>query len=115
MQSVNVAPKKGGKRRRAAEKKYPAAKDKLDFVPATQMSPWLDDYDKKKASILQGAKLDAVEGQIKSWNYEAPHDKIIIFVQWKLYATMIGRMLNKNKIGFLYYAVNRPHPVFCLR
>lgn len=48
-------------------------------------------------------KTRAVSKIVKQWQSEEPGDKIIIFTQFTLCVKVLGRMLNAEKIRFLYY------------
>lgn len=45
--------------------------------------------------------------QLESWIHESPDDKIVVFVQWRQLATLVGRKLEDNDIGFVYYTVSQ--------
>ncbi|CZR51826.1 uncharacterized protein PAC_01703 [Phialocephala subalpina] len=79
-------------------------KDALNHVPSTQRYSWLDDYDAGNdiLTAISSTKMRAVEGQIRAWQLEAPDDKIIVFTQWLPFATIIGRVLERLQIKFVY-------------
>ncbi|RDL37275.1 uncharacterized protein BP5553_04708 [Venustampulla echinocandica] len=78
-------------------------KDALKYHPRVQRSDWIEQYDKGKVPLFQSAKIEAVVGQISRWLDDAPTDKIIIFTQWRRFATILGRDLEEKKIPFVYY------------
>ncbi|TGO09907.1 hypothetical protein BTUL_0150g00110 [Botrytis tulipae] len=87
----------------AANRKGLKGKDFRKYIPTTQKSVWLDQYDRGKIQLRPGSKLEAVMEQVQEWLESAPHEKIIIYTQWKMVSTIIGRMLEKENIDFLYY------------
>lgn len=89
-----------------AKKKGMKGKDFRKYIPTTQKSVWLDQYDRGVIELRPGSKLEAVMDQVREWLEEAPGEKIIIYTQWKMVSTIIGRMLEKEKIDFLYFSVS---------
>jgi len=75
------------------------------FIPEMEESPWLEMCDKNKIPISETTKLQTLKQQVHTWLQEAPREKIIIFVQWRRFAILIGRMLQKEQVGFVYYSV----------
>lgn len=63
-------------------------------------------FDASKVKIIPSAKLDTTIGQIRDWKVEAPEDKIVVFTSWSLFAIMIGAILQKQNIKFVYYSVS---------
>lgn len=49
------------------------------------------------------AKIDAVQSLIEKWQQQAPDDKIIIFTQYTMSAKIVGRILQRLKLKYLYY------------
>ncbi|KAI0182833.1 SNF2 family N-terminal domain-containing protein [Xylaria flabelliformis] len=49
------------------------------------------------------AKTIAVKETILKWVFDAPDDKIIIFVEFKMTGAILGRMLEAEGIGFVYF------------
>jgi SNF2 family DNA or RNA helicase len=63
---------------------------------------WLnrcDKYDQVTPSTKTTVAMDIV----KDWQDKAPDDKIVIFTEWIATAKVLGRMLNKANIDFVYY------------
>lgn len=87
-------------------KKFIRGRDARKYIPATQKSVWLDQYDRGTIGLRPGSKLEAVMEQVQEWFAEHPKKKIIIYTQWKMVSTIIGRMLEEEKISFLYYSVS---------
>jgi ERCC4-related helicase len=67
---------------------------------------WLDKIDSRTIEILPSAKLMGVIDQIQDWIRIAPDDKIIVFTQFRHFQTMVGCMLEKKKLGFVYFSVS---------
>lgn len=90
-----ITPIEGGKWRSPGD-------DYSGFQPKT-WSGWLDECDKKpNEPIAPSAKTTAVMDAVKD-SIKTGDDKAIIFVQWGITAKILGRMLNFDKIGFVYY------------
>ncbi|KAJ3579204.1 hypothetical protein NPX13_g1368 [Xylaria arbuscula] len=53
--------------------------------------------------VVSSTKTTAVKATILEWKSEAPDDKIIIFVEFKTTAAVLGRMLDAEGIPFLYF------------
>ncbi|KAJ2983324.1 hypothetical protein NUW58_g6270 [Xylaria curta] len=53
--------------------------------------------------VVPSAKTIAVKDAILQWQSEAPDDKIIIFMEFKMTGAIIGRMLQAEGIKFLYF------------
>ncbi|KAF7884513.1 uncharacterized protein EAF02_004849 [Botrytis sinoallii] len=86
------------------KKKGMKGKDFRKYIPSTPKSIWLDQYDRGMIDLRPGSKLEAVIGQVREWLAESPKEKIIIYTQWKMVSTIIGRMLEKENFNFLYYS-----------
>jgi hypothetical protein len=67
---------------------------------------WLDKIDSRTIKILPCAKLMGVMEQVQDWIRIAPDDKIIVFTQFRHFQTMVGCMLEKKKLGFVYFSVS---------
>lgn len=81
-------------------------KDSRKFRPrGMKSSRWLDRADDGEIKLLQSVKMKALKMQLRQWNKEAPTEKIIIFSQWTLFCTVIGRILSELGIGFVYFTV----------
>ncbi|KAI0965895.1 P-loop containing nucleoside triphosphate hydrolase protein [Xylaria arbuscula] len=53
--------------------------------------------------VLPSAKTAAVKATILKWHSDAPNDKIIVFMEFKMTGAIIGRMLEAEGIPFLYF------------
>ncbi|KAI0816219.1 SNF2 family N-terminal domain-containing protein [Xylaria sp. FL0064] len=53
--------------------------------------------------VVPSAKTTAVKATILKWQSEAPDDKIIVFMEFKMAGAIIGRMLEAEGIPFLYF------------
>jgi SNF2 family DNA or RNA helicase len=53
--------------------------------------------------VVPSAKTTAVKEAILAWQSEAPDDKIIIFMEFKMTGAILGRMLEDEGIPFLYF------------
>ncbi|TGJ80765.1 hypothetical protein E0Z10_g8005 [Xylaria hypoxylon] len=53
--------------------------------------------------VVPSAKTTAVKATILKWLSEAPDDKIIVFMEFKMTGAIIGRMLEAEGIPFLYF------------
>lgn len=53
--------------------------------------------------VTRSSKTNAAINITKKWQTEAPEDKIVIFAEWLGTAKILGRMLEKEGINFLYY------------
>ncbi|KAF7928190.1 hypothetical protein EAE99_004948 [Botrytis elliptica] len=79
-------------------------RDELGFLPRLSVrSEWLEDFDKGTAKLPHTPKVEAIKQKLQTWRREAPSDKIVIFVQWKLMMRLIGIMLEEEDHHFLYY------------
>ncbi|KAK1825689.1 SNF2 family N-terminal domain-containing protein [Podospora conica] len=61
-----------------------------------------------RAGVGESSKLNAALNYIKKWQAEAPDDKIIVFTQWVAFGMILGRRLQEEDIGFLYFFGNMP-------
>jgi SNF2 family DNA or RNA helicase len=89
-----------------APKKYTKGKDTARIITATRPSSWMDKWDAGEVELLETAKLKHLTVQMMAWINEAPLEKIIVFTQFRQFAVIVGRLLEKRNIGFLYYMVN---------
>ncbi|KAJ8061259.1 hypothetical protein OCU04_010327 [Sclerotinia nivalis] len=79
-------------------------RDALGFSPRLSVrSEWLEEFNKGKAELPHTPKVEAIKQKLRSWRQEAPSDKIVIFIQWKLMMRLIGIMLEEENYNFLYY------------
>ncbi|KAL2068826.1 hypothetical protein VTL71DRAFT_15164 [Oculimacula yallundae] len=98
-----------GKAATRAKKEVRKGKDIRGFRPTLtpdQKWPleWLKDFDEDKdVEILPTAKLRGTILQIEAWLREAPSDKIIVFTQFRFFAILVGIMLERKKVKFIYY------------
>ncbi|KAF2964057.1 hypothetical protein GQX73_g9507 [Xylaria multiplex] len=53
--------------------------------------------------VVPSAKTIAVKEAILKWQSEAPDDKIIVFMEFKMTGAILGRVLNAEGIKFLYF------------
>ncbi|KAI1152408.1 SNF2 family N-terminal domain-containing protein [Nemania diffusa] len=53
--------------------------------------------------VVPSSKTVAVKQAILRWQSEAPDDKIIVFMEFKLTGAILGRMLEAEGIHFLYF------------
>ncbi|KAI0459351.1 P-loop containing nucleoside triphosphate hydrolase protein [Xylaria acuta] len=76
-----------------------------------QMSPsccrWLRKCD-KLGTITPSTKTTTAIDIVEGWQKEAPGDKIVIFTEWIGTAKILGRMLNRANIEFVYYSGHIP-------
>ncbi|TGJ81018.1 hypothetical protein E0Z10_g7734 [Xylaria hypoxylon] len=63
---------------------------------------WLNKCD-KLGKITPSTKTTEAMGIVKEWQDKAPDDKIVIFTEWIATAKVLGRMLNKANLTFVYY------------
>lgn len=66
---------------------------------------WLERFDSNQIDILPSTKLNGTVEQIKYWVENKPQDKIIVFSQFRHFQILLGIMLSREKIPFLYYTV----------
>ncbi|TGO54950.1 hypothetical protein BCON_0099g00140 [Botryotinia convoluta] len=80
-------------------------RDALGFLPRLSVrSEWLEDFNKRTAKLPHTPKVEAIKQKLQTWHREAPSDKIVIFVQWKLMMRLTGIMLEEEDYHFLYYS-----------
>ena len=53
--------------------------------------------------LTPSAKTTALKDIVLRFQEEVPHDKIIIYTQWVAMAVIIGRVLEDEKINFVYF------------
>ncbi|KAF7950920.1 uncharacterized protein EAE97_002472 [Botrytis byssoidea] len=79
-------------------------RDALGFLPRLSVrSEWLEDFDKGTVKLPHTPKVEAIKKKLQTWRREAPSDKKVIFVQWKLMMRLTGIMLEEEDFHFLYY------------
>lgn len=89
-------------------------KDSLTFYPKVAQSDWLEKSDLGEMSLFQCAKLAKVRELLLKWQRETTDEKIIIFCQWKGFLTLVGRILEEEKIGFIYYTASTHQPCYIM-
>ncbi|KAI0428284.1 P-loop containing nucleoside triphosphate hydrolase protein [Xylaria sp. FL1042] len=65
-------------------------------------SRWLKKCD-ELGLVTASAKTQAATEIVVSWQEEAPDGRIVIFTAWIVTAEVLGRLLNKFNITFVYY------------
>ncbi|QSZ30260.1 hypothetical protein DSL72_004782 [Monilinia vaccinii-corymbosi] len=77
--------------------------DALNFEPFTKDSTWVtkSDYD-PDFPLIPSAKTTALKALLLKGFEEAPDDKVVIYVQFRTLARIIGRMCAAEGWGFLY-------------
>ncbi|KAI9055950.1 hypothetical protein LZ554_000885 [Drepanopeziza brunnea f. sp. 'monogermtubi'] len=79
------------------------AVDAVGFRPITTSSlRWLQKFDDSKYQILPTAKLSGVTKLILEWRVYHPSDKVVVFIQFTHFGIMLGGLLQKNKVKFVY-------------
>jgi SNF2 family DNA or RNA helicase len=63
---------------------------------------WLGRCD-KLGQVPPSTKTNAAIETVGKWQKEAPNDKIVIFTEWITTANVLGRMLHRANINFVYY------------
>ncbi|KAH7342644.1 P-loop containing nucleoside triphosphate hydrolase protein [Rhexocercosporidium sp. MPI-PUGE-AT-0058] len=102
----NKKPDEESKKTPSKKSKKKAKKEGMDYLgllPTAPRMPWLDDFDSGVSEMPPSTKLNALEKQIKEWIITAPSDKIIIFTQWRAFTAIIGRVLERENINFVYF------------
>ncbi|KAF7947862.1 hypothetical protein EAE96_008939 [Botrytis aclada] len=77
--------------------------DALDFEPFTKDNTWVtrSDYD-PAFPLVPSAKTTALKALLLKGFEEAPDDKVVIYVQFRTLARIIGRMCKAEGWGFVY-------------
>ncbi|KAE9380352.1 hypothetical protein N431DRAFT_361945 [Stipitochalara longipes BDJ] len=107
-QIITAAVKKRSKGLKSAKyaksaKSGKKGRDALNFRPSpAEASDWLKRLDKGRMQILPTAKLMKIMDLIRRWKVEYPKQKVTLFTQWNQFAIMIGTMLQKERIQFVY-------------
>lgn len=91
--------------KKTKNKLKPKGMDYLGTMPLHSPMPWLMDFDAGTSEMPPSTKLKGLEDQIKEWMTTAPSDKIIIFTQWRTFTAIVGRVLERNNTGFVYFTV----------
>ncbi|TAQ90570.1 hypothetical protein B7494_g1097 [Chlorociboria aeruginascens] len=76
--------------------------DALGFEPSTKDSTWVSMSDHKNFPLTPSAKTTALKAMLLQGFHEAPTDKVVIYVQFRTLARIIGRMCKRERWGFLY-------------
>ncbi|KAI3329220.1 P-loop containing nucleoside triphosphate hydrolase protein [Xylariaceae sp. AK1471] len=63
---------------------------------------WLRKCD-NLGQVTPSTKTKAAMDIVKEWQDEAPDDKIVIFMEWIATANVLGRLLGRSNINFVYY------------
>ncbi|KAJ8132406.1 hypothetical protein O1611_g1214 [Lasiodiplodia mahajangana] len=63
---------------------------------------WLNKCD-KLGQVTPSTKTVAAINIVNEWQDRAPDDKIVIFTEWIATAMVLGRLLNKSNVNFVYY------------
>ena len=72
--------------------------------PNIEQSAFLADSDRDPSvPLTPSAKTTALKDIVLRFQEEVPHDKIIIYTQWVAMAVIIGRVLEDEKINFVYF------------
>ncbi|KAL2075494.1 hypothetical protein VTL71DRAFT_437 [Oculimacula yallundae] len=75
--------------------------DSVGNLPPLVRMSWLDDFDSGGA-MPPSSKLEALETHIKSRMASDPSEKQIIFTQWRSFAGVLGRALQRKRLSFVY-------------
>lgn len=100
---------KGGKK--DAKQPFRKGKDARGFRPTPALNQfcftkWLERFDKREIGLLPSAKLVGTIDTVVEWTKQAPQDKIIVFSQFRHFQVMLGCVLEKEKLKFLYFSVS---------
>ncbi|TRX96645.1 hypothetical protein FHL15_002547 [Xylaria flabelliformis] len=71
--------------------------------PQMERSRWLEKCD-KLGKITSSTKTTTAFNMVEEWLKNAPDDKIVLFTEWIGTAIILGRMLNRANIEFVYYS-----------
>jgi len=66
----------------------------------------LQKFDAKDIDFLPSTKLITIMDDVKKSKKDAPKEKIIVFTQFRAFAIMLGSLLEKARIGFIYFTVS---------
>ncbi|KAI0555313.1 P-loop containing nucleoside triphosphate hydrolase protein, partial [Xylaria curta] len=100
--SFSIVPKQQGSQRSPGD-------DHNGMQPQMSIlnSRWLEKTD-KLGVITPSTKTMTAINIVKGWQHEAPDDKIVIFTEWIGTAKVLGRMLSRASIEFVYYSGQIP-------
>lgn len=91
--------------RKSKEGKHDLGDDFHGFQPMgdPRNATFLAEADRKHTvNMTPSAKTTRLKDIILEWQKDAPDDKIIVFTQWILLGRILGRVLQQEKIDFLY-------------
>ncbi|KAH7630464.1 P-loop containing nucleoside triphosphate hydrolase protein [Sordaria sp. MPI-SDFR-AT-0083] len=79
--------------------------DDVNFIQPREggENSFLKASDKYGYVMVESAKVDAVMSCVLKWQKSRPNDKIIIFTQWRVMGSILGRKLQEEDIPFLYH------------
>ncbi|KAI1326244.1 P-loop containing nucleoside triphosphate hydrolase protein [Xylariaceae sp. FL0255] len=63
---------------------------------------WLKHCDQKRQVTPSTKTVEAIK-IVVDWQKTAPEDKIIVFTEWNTTAKVLGRLLERQQVKFLYY------------
>jgi SNF2 family DNA or RNA helicase len=76
--------------------------DQLGFEPKTEGSSWVTMSDNGAFPLAPSAKTATLKAILLQGFEEAPFDKVVIYVQFRLLARIVGRLCSSEGWGFLY-------------
>ncbi|PMD36328.1 hypothetical protein L207DRAFT_435119 [Hyaloscypha variabilis F] len=84
-------------------------KDATGFEPHTSHSEWLEmsDLHPEKFPLTASAKTTALKALLLRGFMEAPYDKVVIYVQFRQLARIVGRICQSEGWQFLYLTGDR--------
>ncbi|KAI0859528.1 P-loop containing nucleoside triphosphate hydrolase protein [Xylaria cubensis] len=86
------------------ERSQPSPGDDYNGMqPQMERSRWLEKCD-KLGKITSSTKTTTAFNMVEESLKEAPDDKIVLFTEWIGTAIILGRMLNRANIEFVYYS-----------
>jgi hypothetical protein len=95
--------------KKTSHSKGERGRDALKFRPSPASArAWLKRLDIKRNRLqpLPTTKVTEIIDRILSWKKEYPRDKCTIFTQWNHFAVILGVLLQKEKIKFVYITVS---------
>jgi hypothetical protein len=96
-------PRKGKSKKSASKKK---GADALDFRPSPSgATDWLKRLDGNRLHIIPTAKVTEIMDTIRRWKAENPKQKVTIFTQFNHFAIILGVLLKKERMQFVYLTV----------
>ncbi|PVH71787.1 hypothetical protein DL98DRAFT_613085 [Cadophora sp. DSE1049] len=83
--------------------KFSKGRDLMGFEPITNDSSWVSKSDREEGFVLApSTKTTALKALLLKGFEEAPLDKVVIYVQFRTLARIVGRICNGEGWGFLY-------------